>query len=919
VGLLAAAALVTALLGVGGFRRAGGTEAWRFGVAAAAIGILNAGAVMAWLLARNPRVHTRALLAIVAFLLNVVAIGLLALPRGAFSLGYTIDHVSSRPGIEGLWPVGAAALLVTLPALIAAEVVRPRHALGSLGDAVVLARPAIGRRTAVLAIFLLSGAAGLIYEVVWARQLVLVFGNTTQAISAILTGYFGGLAIGSVVGGRIADRVRSPLRMYGILELGLVVVVLITPLLFRSLHEVYRAGYGSLETMPTTLALIRYALALAALAPATILMGATLPSLSRYLAREPKELGGNFGRLYAINTLGAVVGTIVAGLVLIELLGLSMTLLVGAIGSATAGLAAIALDLRSARQSGGPNAARESEIATASAGTDLASQPIGSEVTITRAVRRLALTVAFVSGLTSLGYQVLWTRLLASGSGNATYVFTLILATFLVGLSIGAVFVTRRLTRTRNLVAWLGFAQLATAIIVLAGLPILTGRVPAGPLFQRVLLIVLPGTLALGVTLPMASNLIGLGAHRVGRDAGLLLGANTIGAIAGTFLIPFAAIPWIGSIRALVLLALINAGLGLMLVLFARDAPPKHLSARTLTTAGALVTAVATVALLVPSPFVTDPGEVRMDRAGAVYASMEDEIAAVQAGKIRGWERLYVGGIGMTALTVDAKLMPLIPEMVRPSASRMLVIAFGMGSSYRTALRSGLDVDGVELVPSVPKMLNYFQPDAAAVLANPHGRLIIADGRNYVELSDRTYDIVMVDPPPPIHSSGTSVLYSREFYAASAARLAPDGVMMEWMPTGQSIDEFKAHVRTFASVFPNVLLVFGPATGGMYITGSRGSVTLDPQAIAAVLQRPGVIDDLNEARDAPVHSIGEWEARIPKLVFLSGSEVRDFVGAGPLITDDRPMIEYFVLRRLTSPDSPRATQRNLEAAARDAH
>jgi spermidine synthase len=195
----------------------------------------------------------------------------------------------------------------------------------------------VTREKAVLAIFVLSGAAGLTYEVVWARQLVLVFGNTTQAVSAILTGFFTGLAIGSVAGGRLADRVRSPLRLYGLLEIGLVAVVLATPILFRLIHEVYRSAYDSLETAPGALALVRFGLALLALAPATVLMGATLPSLGRYLARRREDLGSAFGRLYAANTIGAILGTFVAGLVLIELVGLTLTLVVGAACSAASG------------------------------------------------------------------------------------------------------------------------------------------------------------------------------------------------------------------------------------------------------------------------------------------------------------------------------------------------------------------------------------------------------------------------------------------------------------------------------------------------------------------------------------------------------------------------------------------------------
>src|SRR3954452_23116063 len=199
----------------------------------------------------------------------------------------------------------------------------------------------------LLLLFVLSGAAGLIYEVVWARQLVLVFGNTSQAVSTILTGFFGGLAIGGAVGGRVADRVVRPLRLYGALELVVVVVVLLTPVSFRLIGELYRGIYPSLAESPLALALVRFALAILALAPATLLMGATLPTLTRFLARGTVGMAGAFQRLYAANTVGAILGTAIAGFVLIEVLGLTGALLVGAVCSATAGLVALALDRRS--------------------------------------------------------------------------------------------------------------------------------------------------------------------------------------------------------------------------------------------------------------------------------------------------------------------------------------------------------------------------------------------------------------------------------------------------------------------------------------------------------------------------------------------------------------------------------------------
>ena len=317
----------------------------------------------------------------------------------------------------------------------------------------------------ILLIFVLSGAAGLIDEIVWSRQLVLVFGNTTQAVSAILTGFFGGMAIGAFIGGRVADRVRRPLRLYGLLEIVLAGVVIATPLTFRLINEVYRGIYPSLEGVAAGLALVRMGLAVLALAPATVLMGATLPTLTRFLTRDG-NLSRAFGRLYAANTIGAIIGTLLAGLVLIELLGLSGALAVGAACSAVAGLGALWL----AR--GVPAQAVE----TAAPAPVVADPPDGAAPHAaepapgTTRRTRLALTIAFVSGLTSLGYQVLWTRMLASGTGNTTYVFTIILLLFLVGLAIGALLFNLIRSSITSPARLLALTQVLAGALVLFGL-----------------------------------------------------------------------------------------------------------------------------------------------------------------------------------------------------------------------------------------------------------------------------------------------------------------------------------------------------------------------------------------------------------------------------------------------------------------
>jgi spermidine synthase len=760
----------------------------------------------------------------------------------------------------------------------------------------------------VLAIFILSGAAGLMYEVVWSRQLVLVFGNTTQAVSTILTGFFGGMAIGSFVGGKLADRVRSTLRLYGVIELILVVVVLLTPITFRLLHDAYRGIFPSIEGQPIVLGLIRFVLAILALAPATVLMGATLPTLTRQLTRTG-HLSSAFGRLYAANTVGAILGTIAAGLVLIELLGLTGTLVVGAACSGIAGVVAILLGREL------PAAAGEPDPSFPETGTAvLSSDSAHDDELILPPARRptLALILAFVSGLTSLGYQVLWTRLLSSGTGNSTYVFTLILAMFLIGIALGAMAFSSTRRWIRQPILLIAVAQVAVAALVIGGLIVVISH--PGPLNPRnalesamsilgpILLVVLPTTAVMGFTFPASSTLLGDDSARIAASAGKLLAANTGGAIVATFVVPFFVIPAVGSPRAVAVLALINVATGIVLLATVRTRGFGAVR-RTAASMAAFVVAASIIAGLLSPGTIVDPSVARIRDAHAkLFDSAEDEIASVQAGAT-GTPQLWVTGTAMTLLTVDAKLMPVLPLMLRPRSETALTVAFGMGSAFRGALIAGLKTEAIELVPSVPVMFHWFYADAPAILADPDGKVIITDGRNHVELTTERYDIIVTDPPPPIFSSGASVISSLEYYQAGHSHLNPGGIMMQWVPTGDaSLDELKAHIRTFRAVFPHVTMVIGPGGYGTYMLGSDEPMTFDDAVMAQVLRRPGVLDDISSAFDSPEHTIDGWIRRIHALRGVDDPDIAAYVGPGPLITDDRPLPEYFLLRRLLNLD-----------------
>jgi spermidine synthase len=313
-----------------------------------------------------------------------------------------------------------------------------------------------------------------------------------------------------------------------------------------------------------------------------------------------------------------------------------------------------------------------------------------------------------------------------------------------------------------------------------------------------------------------------------------------------------------------------------------------------------LVVALVIVITIVRPGILVQPNEAWLASIdGRLFASTEDEIASVQAGqKSFISPELWVAGTSMTLLTVDAKLMPVLPLIARPASTRALVVAFGMGSAFRGALIAGLRTDVVELVPSVPKMFGYYYADAAAVLADPNGRVIVADGRNHLALTNDRYDMILTDPPPPIESSGASVISSKEYYEAGRDHLTEGGIMMQWVPYGGAYDDLLDHVRTFASVFPNVTLVKGAGGYGFYMLGSSQPVAFDPANIREVLGRPGILADISSAYDSPDKTVDGWVGIIARQTWLTGDAVRQTAGPGPLITDDHPRPEYFLLRRL---------------------
>ncbi|HYM97262.1 MAG TPA: hypothetical protein VET26_08175, partial [Candidatus Sulfotelmatobacter sp.] len=474
-----------------------------------------------------------------------------------------------------------------------------------------------------------------------------------------------------------------------------------------------------------------------------------------------------------------------------------------------------------------------------------------------------------------------------------------ILAIYLFGIALGSVWFKSRSRAGTDTMHALG---VCFGVIGLAGG--FTVVLCSGPLgndwFSVRPLILLPATVAMGYAFPLAVRLVTTSASGAASSVGRLYASNTAGSILGSFAAAFVLAPTLGTNTSILYLAAIELAFGIALVLVNR---PRRAASPRLAAVFAVLALVACVSPAAGFSFTHTATENDLSSVNALVAHREDTIATVdvQGGKLAD-RRLYVTGVAMTFLTVSTKLMAYLPMALRPNSTRMLDICFGMGSTYRSSLILGMRTDAVELSPSVPQQMGAFFDDANQYLHDPNGRIIIADGRNYVRLSPDRYDVIVVDPPPPIWSAGTVVLYTSEFYSEARQRLNPGGVFLMWIPYDASVDEFKMHLRTFRSVFPHVDVVLSPARNGVYMLGSDAPIALDRSSLQTLLGTSSARADFATAPDDPGLDGSGWANEILNDEWLKDAQVDAFTGPGPIITDDRPRSEYDLFEVIAAQD-----------------
>jgi spermidine synthase len=748
----------------------------------------------------------------------------------------------------------------------------------------------------LLLLFFGTGACGLVYQQLWVRLLSLVFGVTVYAVSTVLASFFAGLALGSFVAGRLIDRARRPLQWYGIVEVLVGVTALGTTAALAGVERVYVGTTSFLPDSVGLLTVVRFVLSFAALLIPATLMGASLPIVVRSALIRSGQLGERVSLLYATNTAGAIAGTLFAGFWLIGERGLTFSFRLAAGVNIAVGLVALV-------------GSRVWETHQADPGLSPPSSERRRDQPLPERSRLVVLGVFIVSGFVSLGLEVIWFRVLLLYLESSTYAFTIMLATVLAGIALGSYLVAPLMRLRLDWLKVLVIAELALSLMALVSLYFLSksyavtdrARDALGflssdlqPMLVASGLAILPTTLLFGFAFPIGVRLWTAASGDVsdesGRRVGVFYAGNVAAGIGGSIVAGFVLIPALGTRRSLVVLATLLLVSGL--VVLAVAVPPRV----SLAIGGVAVIVFSMTAItLVPNPWTAAlanrfPGERLLWEEEGPQTTV-----SIHASPDARYVVMYLDGkhqANTVPVQVDAhRHIGSLPMAVHPEPERALVIGLGGGVTPGGVAAFGYrDVDVVELSDEVVQGSRFFRSVNGDVVHRPNVDVRVDDGRNYLLTTDNKYDVITADIILPDHA-GAGNLWSVDYWRLARDALADDGIMAQWIPA-RNDTEYKLIMRSFLEVFPHATLWAG---GGMLI-GSKQPLTLDRAAVERKLEDPQARAAL-EATGLP-----DFDALVGN--YTAGPDaMRAFVGDGPLLTDDRPRLEYSRYLDL-APDPP---------------
>ena len=648
----------------------------------------------------------------------------------------------------------------------------------------------------IAGLFVFSGFSGLVYEVVFAKSLALTFGSTALATYTVLAIYMGGMSIGSWLGGVLQERISRPLLGYAFCEIAIGVYCALTPLFFPLVQSVYVSIAGGVDPASPSLLFVRLILGAGVLLVPTVLMGVTMPFLVRHFSDRQEQLGVSVALLYSTNTLGAAIGALLTGYLFIPAVGVLGTTLLAAALNLLVALLAIKLFVRFGTQL--------SSVGSASVFSQGAvEEPVG------RALGLAALVVLAVGGAVTLALETVYIHLLAVVAGNSAYAFALMLFTFLIGLSVGAVAVKRLLELQWPLATLLMSLEFCLALVILVGvflwelIPGYFGDYQFYPMslsfsqreFIRGVvcwLAMFPPAVLIGAIYPVAMQCIGRSfPEKKVRILGYAMALNTLGNIIGVVFCGFFLLPAIGALKSIHLLAFIAIALATMVFVVAK--PEQG------------------IRLLFPLPIVllafwAQPGEFNYNDlasgANVYFARQREEtvidhsesldgglttVSVMKRGDGTPVKTLLTNGKfqgndaeqGEVKAQVGFALAPLMHTTARGHA---LVIGYGTGMSARTLHEAGFEsIDIVELSADIMRMADqHFEKINKRVSKAKGVSVAVTDGRNYLLLNPAKYDVVSMEISS-IWFAGAASLYNREFYQLVKRRLNENGVLQQWV------------------------------------------------------------------------------------------------------------------------------------------
>lgn len=704
---------------------------------------------------------------------------------------------------------------------------------------------------ALFILFFLSGFTGLVYEVAWVRLFTGVFGNTTYSVTAVLSAFMAGLAIGSRLFGKLIDTRKRQLVVYSALEAGIALSAILITLAVPLLDPVYGFLYNRLNFSDALLTTVRFILSFTLVIIPTLLMGGTLPVIARFFIRRVGQVGTGTGLLYGINTLGAAAGCLVTGFYLIKSFGVRESVffaaLVNIIIAACVFIAARILPAMEPVETAGavPKRNGGGDSSTASA--------------------HVFLSLAAAAGFVSLSCEILWTRLLVFMLKTTVYAFSIMLTTFLLGIGLGSLifaFVERRFVIKNHLRLW-GLLQWGVAVSVFlsllafgafSGMPIeaystggtWTGNILKANLLPSVMVMAIP-TLLIGMAFPAAVAVFTRQISRVGESLGTLYAAGTAGSIAGCIITGFFLVSLAGTQNSMLIMIITSCCIATLALFLSagsgsgKSADPASSSRFYGWRAFAPWPAVIAALFIIPDDYLFryyNMGEAMHDRTSVIdYAHEGIEGITTVHHFASGHRVISTGSINVagTAYTLRTtqKLQAHIPMLLHPAPRLVCQVGFGSGETSRIVTSYDIDrLDVVEISASVIETsARFFSDINGGVIRNPRFRPVIMDGANYFRLTTERYDVIMNDSIWPYYA-GNSGLYTREYFRAAKRRLNPGGIMTSWIPVDMDISSFTSLLKTFRAEFPYVSFWFATSHDNQHalIAGSDAPFGFRPDA-----------------------------------------------------------------------------------------